>query len=243
MGLLGGQDSFDRNGDGHLSSAEWGSWYANEYGVDMELAERAELASAEESYEDWLAEQAETLQSECQFTLGSAKRRFPSWDEELNRLTWQMMLYEMTLGLIRGNKWNSSFRSPGGLFLSRRVFYPYRQLMQAMLESCPGLGAMQELQRAMQAREPLHRAEGALAEGECGLFWQRVIAKLPLCQRNYPSECINLTGGASRIFACFTDETLRDQRIDEQWQGLKWYWASGRDGAANKPAHGEQPGK
>ncbi len=171
-----GQEKFDRNGDGKLSSGEWNNWYFATFGHDIEMWERRTIARAEEDWSDWLNGAVQVTRHAAELFVGAACAMLPGRDSE--QLAWQAFLCQVSAALAEGDQWNVRQSTNTGVCVGSRIFYPYRALA-GDLADCSGVCSRRDLERAVNRRRLLFPEAGELTADRCGSFWQQVIAQLP----------------------------------------------------------------
>lgn len=148
------------------------------FGHDMEIAERKQMQTADETMRQWLQNAASLLLQCFDDILEQAQSLAPN-DAEIGKLSGEAAVYQMLLGAVEGSEWNKTCTFGTGVTVPTRSYLPYQQLFSLFLKNRNINCTVEDAQKAVIRQSPLFHQEGHLTKDSYGRFWQHLLRALP----------------------------------------------------------------
>ena len=141
--------------------------------------------AARERQNAWWKNAAVTTRSAALTFVEAVTRLLPTYPESKS-FAWQVVLCQVSTGLIEGGLWNGTWDDEVDDSVIGRIFYPYRALANDLADFS-GISSSDAMEKAVRSKKPLFQSEGQLTDKVCGKFWELMIAQLPPYGKEEPS--------------------------------------------------------
>lgn len=149
------------------------------YGHDLEVEARQEQQRFQQRLLGWVQTWSNTLCSLYDTAVNRVRALAPE-DWPLADLVPQVVLYWSLAGAQEGNQWNRTLACGDGEMVSRQYSKPYPPLLYTLMAHRAFPATFDAAaQSIVQGGAPLFYREGALRNGVCGTFWQKLVPHLP----------------------------------------------------------------
>ena len=141
--------------------------------------------AARERQNAWWKNAAVTTRSAALTFVEAVTRLLPTYPES-KAFAWQVVLCQVSTGLIESGLWNGTWDDEVDDSVIGRIFYPYRALANDLADFS-GISSSDAMEKAVRSKKPMFQSEGQLSDKVCGEFWELLIAKLPPYGKEEPS--------------------------------------------------------
>ena len=176
------------------------SEYFEQYGHDIEIAERKQKQAVENEMREWFHQAASLLCQLFDDIVDSAETLAPG-DGAIRRLAGEAAVYQMLLGADQGTAWYKKYTGGRGQTIPKYSYLPHQQLFGIFLEyrsvDCTFAAAQESVQQHM----PQFGTAGHLTQDSCGTFWFHLLKALPGYEENQRPHALGVI--LDRFGSCY----------------------------------------